>query len=123
MSERTSISFISNRFVVLLLIGGIALFSVSEYKQWQQRQKVEKQIAALKAEANTVEEKNAQLENSLRYLASTGATERLAREQLGLKKDGEIPVVFVPGKSSEQEVQAPKEVSNARAWWDYFFKQ
>lgn len=123
MPERTSISFISNRFIVLLLMGGIAFFGVSEYKQWQQRQKVQKQIAALKAEANTVEEKNAQLENSLKYLSSTGATERLAREQLGLKKEGEIPVVFVLGKAEEPEAVSSKKVHNALAWWNYFFKQ
>lgn len=121
MSTRKTITFISNRFVVVLLVGSLVLLSVSQYHQWKSRQKVQRQIDSLKSEAKLVEEKNGQLEDSLKYLSSTSATERLARQQMNLKKPGEIAVVFMPSKDAAVTTTETKKQSNVRAWWDYFF--
>lgn len=123
MSVRTSFSFVSNRFVLLLLVGSLSFLGFSQYKQWQQRQKINAQIRSLKEEANAVEEKNKQLEDSLQYLSSSGASERLARQQMNMKKEGEIPVVFVPNQSSESSTVAEPKLKNWQLWWNYFFKQ
>lgn len=117
-----SISFMSNRFVIVLLLGSIVLLAVSQYNQWQERQKITRQIESLQAEARAVDDKNKQLENSLGYLSSTGATERLAREQLGLKKEGEIAVVFVPSEDNGQTGNVDTTIPNWKLWWEYFFK-
>lgn len=121
MSTRKTITFISNRFVVVLLLGSLVLLSISEYHQWKSRQKVQRQIDSLKSEAKMVEEKNGQLEDSLKYLSSTSATERLARQQMNLKKPGEIAVVFMPSKDAAVSTFETKKQSNIRAWWNYFF--
>jgi cell division protein FtsB len=119
---RRSLSFISNRFISVLLLGTLVLLGISEYHQWENRQKITRQIESLKAEAATVEDKNSQLEDSLKYLSSTSATERLARQQ-NLKKEGEIAVVFMPAKDIEGKVAAANTESNVRAWWEYFFSK
>lgn len=121
MSTRKTITFISNRFAVVLLIGSLVLLSVSQYHQWRSREKIQHQIDSLKSEAKTVEEKNGQLEDSLKYLSSTSATERLARQQMNLKKPGEIAVVFMPSKDAGVVTSETKRQSNVRAWWEYFF--
>ncbi len=114
----------SNRFVVVVLVGSLLVLGWSQYRKWQEREKVEKQIQALKAEASQVDEKNKQLEESLKYLSTNAATERLARQQLNMKRDGEIAVVFMANggsRTSQPESQAVP-VSNWRLWWEHFFK-
>lgn len=125
MKQRATISFMSNRFVVVLLVGSLVVLGWSQYHKWQERKKVEKQIEALKAEAAHVDEKNKQLEESLKYLSTNAATERLARQQLNLKREGEIAVVFMantrPG-SGDTPTAASAAVPNWKLWWDHFFK-
>lgn len=115
----------SNRFVVVLLLGSLVVLGWSQYQKWQERKKVEKQIQALKAEAAQVDEKNKQLEESLKYLSTNAATERLARQQLNLKREGEIAVVFMAnnrtGGAVSDSQQAPAD-PHWRLWWNHFFK-
>lgn len=115
-----SIQFISNRFVIVLLLGSLALLFVSQYKQYEERKKVSRHIAALKTEAAGIVDKNQQLEDSLKYLSTTAAGDRLAR-QMNLKKEGEIAVVFMPPKDGEVLAGGTAQPSHVRAWWDYFF--
>lgn len=123
LQQRTTISFMSNRFLVVVLIGSLVVLSWSQYHKWQERKKIDRQIQALKDEAAQVDEKNKQLEESLKYLSTNAATERLARQQLNMKKEGEIAVVFMAGGRSETAsatTQAP--IPSWRLWWEYFFK-
>lgn len=114
----------SNRFVIVILVGSLVVLGWSQYQKWQDRKKVEKQIQALKAEAAQVDEKNKQLEESLKYLSTNAATERLARQQLNLKREGEIAVVFMANTrpAGAQEPSAVPPEPNWRQWWNYFFK-
>lgn len=114
----------SNRFVIVILVGSLVVLGWSQYQKWQDRKKVEKQIQALKAEAAQVDEKNKQLEESLKYLSTNAATERLARQQLNLKREGEIAVVFMANGKPEggQEASTVPPEPYWRQWWNYFFK-
>jgi hypothetical protein len=48
---------------------------------------------------------------------------KLAREQLGLKKDGEIVINFPAGGiNSQPQDDANKHQSNPKKWWQYLFK-
>ncbi len=112
----------SSRFVVVLLLGSLAILSLSQYQKWEAQKKIQKQIDALKAESQEIGEKNAQLESSLQYLASAAATERLARQQLNMKKDGEVAVVFLAGtKETAEQVAESKQIPVWKQWWEYFF--
>jgi len=59
----------------------------------RERQTVEERIQALEAEKQRLEE-------AIRALESPEAVERLAKEQLNLKKEGEEVVVVVPERSA-----------------------
>ena len=125
LKQRATISFMSNRFVVVVLLGSLVVLGWSQYHRWEERQKVEKQIQALQAEASQVDEKNRQLEESLKYLSTNAATERLARQQLNMKREGEIAVVFMADAASRanQPESQKATVPYWRLWWDHFFKR
>jgi cell division protein FtsB len=106
--------------VIVVLIGVFAL----ELPQWEQRRKINSEISQLKTQQSELEANNAALEQSLQYFASSNYQEKLAREQLGLKKDGEIVVNFPPGGVPTGKAEQPeKPQSNPEKWWQYLFKK
>jgi cell division protein FtsL len=84
----------------------------------------------LRAEIVTLRSENIQLQQSLEDARTDTAIETIAREQLGLIKPGDHPIVVV----GQPEVR-PAAAQNAsdgttasprpawRQWWDYFFGQ
>ena len=106
--------------IIIVLLGVFAL----ELQQWQQRRKINAEISHLKEEQSSLEARNNALQQSLQYFSSSEYQEKLAREQLGLKKDGEIVVNFPPGGiASGQAEQTSKSQSNPQKWWQYLFKK
>ncbi len=111
----------SKWFLAAMLILLIVVFTV-ELRQWQSREAINKEIAHLVAEQQALEQKNQDLEQSLQYFGSDSYKEKLAREQLGLKREGEIVVNFpkLADNSSGAEAQS-SEQSNPQKWWQYIF--
>lgn len=115
--------FHSKLFLGLVLIVLLAVFGL-ELQQWQQRHKINAEINHLKDEQADLESRNNALQQSLQYFSSTDYQEKLAREQLGLKKDGEIVVNFPPdGIAAQNNNDAVKPQSNPQKWWQYLFKK
>ncbi len=118
LSKKTISSRLAIATLIILLIFLVDL----KYKQWKNQQEIEKQKQNLLAQADTLQKKNNELNQSLQYLNSPSFKERVAREQLNLKKDGEIVYSF--GDAPDQAPQnTPPEIktSNVQKWWDYFF--
>lgn len=111
----------SKLFLGAILILLIILFVV-ELQQWRARQAINSEINHLISEQQALEQKNVDLEQSLQYFASDSYKEKLAREQLGLQKEGEIVVNF-PKLADETQIQAiqPPEQNNIQKWWRYLF--
>ncbi|HVY68202.1 MAG TPA: septum formation initiator family protein, partial [Patescibacteria group bacterium] len=67
--------------------------------------------------------KNDELNQSLQYLNSPSFKERVAREQLNLKKEGETVYGFSEADSASSTALAvPTDgLSNPAKWWNYFF--
>ncbi len=106
--------------VIIVLLGVFTL----ELQQWQQRQKINAEINHLKEEQASLEARNNALQQSLQYFSSENYQEKLAREQLGLKKDGEIVINFPPnGIPSGEEKPPEKPISNPEKWWKYLFNK
>ena len=105
--------------VIIVLLGVFAL----ELQQWQQRRKINAEIDHLKNEQADLEARNTALQQSLQYFSSNNYQEKLAREQLGLKKDGEIVINFPPNGIASDEGEPPKPQSNPQKWWEYLFKK
>lgn len=113
--------FQSKIFLMLVLILLISVGSL-EFKQWQQRRAVNQEIESLMAQERELQQKNKDLESSLNFLTSDEYREKIARQQLNLKKDGEIVVNFPkPELAQAGNGTAPSAKSNPLKWWDYLF--
>lgn len=113
--------FHSKLFLAAMLILLAAVFGL-ELKQWRERQVINREIEHLVAEQQDLEQKNLDLEQSLQYFSSDPYREKLAREQLGLRKDGEIVVNF-PRLPENSPVDNNQQLApgNPQKWWEYFF--
>lgn len=101
---------------IAVLVLGLGLTGLAPARQaFSQRQRVEaeqRKLAALEAE-------NRKLDDRLRRLNDPDYIEKLAREQLGLVRPGEISYVVVPPPETTQTAVAPKpkpRSAPARAW-------
>lgn len=108
-------------FVSLLVVFLSLLFF--QYRQWLERHNINREIAELQKQEQQLTEHNQQLEQSLKFFASDAYKEQVARQQLGLQKEGEIAVNFPkPGELVNINNQAPViEKSNPQKWWSYLF--
>jgi cell division protein FtsL len=94
--------------------------ALDNYRLNQEADALRGEIAALRAD-------NVQLQQQIEDSRSDAAIETIAREQLGLVKQGDHPLVLVapPPPLGPQAVTAdpapppPKPV--LQQWWDYFF--
>src|SRR6476469_2356741 len=103
--------FYSKLFLGAVLVVLLGVFAL-ELQQWQQRRKIDSEIAHLKQEQADLEERNTALQQSLQYFSSDSYKEKLAREQLGLKKEGEIVINYPAGGIPSSNSETPKSQSN-----------
>lgn len=114
--------FHSKLFLGVILIVLLTVFGL-ELNQWQQRRKVDAEIRHLVEEQASLEQRNNALQQSLQYFSSDTYKEKLAREQLGLKKDGEIVINFPPEGIASTTEQITPPANNLQKWWEYIFKK
>lgn len=115
--------FYSKLLMAALLILLAGVFTL-ELRQWRQREAVNAEINHLIGQQQAMEQKNLDLQQSLQYFSSDSYKEKLAREQLGLQRKGEIVFNFpqLANPDSENSSHAP-ELSNPEKWWQYIFLQ
>lgn len=125
--------FTSPKLFTVLGVIILVLISIPLSKKWQQKQKVDEEVAKLKQEISQVENKNQRLEELIQYLKSDQFLEEQARKNLGMKKKGEEVVVieeekgkvagaFVENKNNTSSSDnKTKPESNWKKWWNYFF--
>lgn len=85
---------------------------------WQRRDVVgdrERELAKIKAE-------NTSLEGALGDIASDAYVERVARDQLGMVREGEVIVMLPEGGVHTEKNEAQKDIPNWRKWWSLFFE-
>jgi|SRR6185503_15230558 len=111
-----------SKIVLVALILIAAFFVQLHYRQWQKRKSVEEQIHKLTLQEQEIEKANKDIAESLTYLQSAGYKERAAREQLGLKKEGEIVVKFDEQQGDANTTTQPQsKTANIEDWIAYFF--
>lgn len=82
---------------------------------------------ALRAEILNLRTENIQLQQQIEQARTDTAIETIAREQLGLIKPGDHPLVLVPSDpapAATAPTSAPAPTPSPptwRQWWDYFF--
>lgn len=113
---------ISSKITIFGLIIFLIFMANLKYKQYKNQKAIETQKRSLLAQTESLQKKNNELNESLQYLNSTSFKERVAREQLNLKKDGEIVYSFGTEKNVEQVIQNTEQAnSNFQKWWNYIF--
>jgi cell division protein FtsL len=113
---------LSTKFALFCLLLLLLFLGDLKFRQWQSQRQINQQKQSLEGQANELQQKNDELTQSLQYLSSPSFKERVAREQLNLKKDGEQVYSFSDGPTSQPQ-SAQDKTSNAKKWWDYFFNE
>lgn len=121
--------FTSSKFfvflLILILIGIITAATKESYRKYQ----IDKEVANLKEEMESLKERNELLSDLLDYFDSEKSLEKEARLKLNLLKEGEKLVIISPDKNkkTDSESQASEDsqkeqVSNFKKWLKYLFK-
>jgi cell division protein FtsB len=101
--------FFSAVFILLFLaVAGFLVFS--NWKVNQKRSELNAKIISLKKEIQEMEDKKTQLEDALQQTQSSDYAEKVAREDLNMKKQDE-DVVAVKQSTGTAETAAPAEKS------------
>jgi len=112
---------ISSRAAIVGLLILLLLLGRSKFKQWQDQREITKQKETLQAQADAQQKKNNDLNQSFEYLNSPEFKERVARQQLGLKKEGEQVYSFSDAPPSQSTTSGGTGNENPKKWRDYFF--
>ncbi len=117
------VPLVGNKVFIAVLLASAAVLVSLQLAQWKKRAAIEKEVASLQQEARELEQRNSEISDSLAFLGTTSATERIARQQLNMKKEGEIVVNFgEPNETQGVPVTQIEKISNKQLWLDYFFK-
>lgn len=110
-------SKITLAIILVVLLGVFAL----ELQQWKQRKTIDSEINHLIQQQAELEKHNQALEQSLNYFSTDNYKEKLAREQLGLKKEGEIVINYPTNGIPSSQPENIKPKNNPQKWWEYIF--
>lgn len=119
----TALRFRLRTGAVAVVLGALALASLAPIRQaYTQNQRINAEEAKLQA----LEAENRQLRERLERLNDPDYVEKLAREQLGLVKPGEVSYVVVPPAPSTSTTAAPPAESRSLwqrigDWWSGLF--
>jgi cell division protein DivIC len=88
--------------------------------------RLNQQADALRVEVRDLRNENIALQRQILHARTDAAIESIAREQLGLVRPGDNPLVLVPaGPAPGADAPATPQPNPApppwREWWDYFF--
>lgn len=117
-------TYVNNSVFLLFLVVTAVSLGVIQYRERSKSKSVEQEVSSLTAQQKELESRNKQIADSLNFLYTTSAKERIARGQLNMKKDGETVVSFSdPAVVSDTQNTQAMQTSNRMKWWSYFFNQ
>jgi cell division protein FtsB len=116
---------LSSKIAVGLLVIVLAFLTNLKYHQFREKKSLEKLKTDLELQAAQQQKKNQELSNSISYLGSNDFKDQVARQQLDLKKNGEIVYNFTQNNISTTSLPTTSQMqlSNPKKWWNYFFKK
>lgn len=117
-------NFISSKTVIFMLAALLAFLGYLKIKQYRVHSAVEKEKTQLLRQETALRQKNEELSQSLSYLSSESFKEKIAREQLNLKREGEAVYTFGEKQTglSEPLPEASAGKPNYQKWISYFTK-
>lgn len=106
------------RIVVALISLGLAISAGRTIVELWQRRDV---VSVRKQELVKIQAENNTLQDKLKDMGSDAYVERVARDQLGMIKEGEtivmLPEGAIQGRGGGEEMNMP----NWKKWWSLFF--
>ena len=118
----------SGRLILFGLLALSLLFVASYVQRSGEREAVEAEIKALRAQIVQAHQQQAVLQDQLEHIAQPGAIDAAARNDLGLVQPGDQPIVVIdpPAMSAAAAPQpAPAPAAESRpawlGWLDRFF--
>lgn len=109
-------------FMIIVFVTLIVVLVTANVKITKKRARLTSQINILKQEIQTLEQRNKDLGAGLSQSGSEEHLEKVAREQLDLKKPGEEVVVIAKEQDQEKEQEEPEEKKNSwnpKYWWEW----
>ncbi|MEA3510339.1 MAG: septum formation initiator family protein [Actinomycetota bacterium] len=105
--------------LAVVLLGALAL-TVSGILPFRQLVSQQRQIEHSQDQLTALERENQVLSDDIAMLGTDAEIERIAREQYGLVKPGEVAYVVVTPRETSVVVTQPDPIvrSDERAWWE-----
>lgn len=114
----------------------MGFFVYPAIQEMGRKNKIEEEISALKNEKDKLERDNYFMKERISYFETEEYKERVAKEKLSLKKNGERVVAVSPfasnGNESGEEIEVSNsdviinsnkgDIANYKKWWGYFFE-
>lgn len=116
MMMRTPIFTI--RIAVALISLGLAISAGRTIVELWQRREV---VGVRKQELTKIKAENVSLQDKLTDMGSDAYLERIARNQLGMIKDGETIIMLPEGAVQGRADGEEKNIPNWKKWWRLFF--
>ena len=123
----------NSRLFFLSIFITLILITVSFSKEFIKNYKINQEIESLQREIESLETKNFELSELIKYFATDDFIEERARIDLGLKKPGETMVIIAEPEDTfsdseqkqitEKEQTKPEKISNPKKWWNYFINK
>lgn len=107
-------------FLYIVLVAGILVSArtIVTIVELLQREKI---IGIKSEQLATLERENEALHKKLEEVNSVSYTEKIARDKLGLVKDGETIVIMDTDDRGEISSKIEENLPNWRKWWKLFF--
>ena len=115
-------NFFQSKLGTLVLMGLFVSVVFAGAKALSQKYQTDKQVRQLQARTDQIKSDNSQLSDLVNYLGTTQYQEKAAREQLNLKKPGEVVVGLPQDQPVVAAAATTVQISNSKKWYDYFFK-
>ena len=114
-------------WIVVIAGSLLVFFMIAIVREVVHGYTVRQQVARLRQQVTTEEQRQKELNDLLEYLASPTFQERQARLNLGLKKSGERVVIVPPSNGTNSDLTGSStstvSIQGPAAWWQYFFGQ
>lgn len=114
------------RMAAVLVVPLLLYALVATGQKAAENYQLNQQADALRADIVNLRSENIQLQQQIEQARTDVAIETIAREQLGLIKPGEHPIVLVSNGANAtapatEPVPQPRPKPVWRQWWDVFF--
>lgn len=106
------------RIAVALISLGLAISAGRTIVELWQRRDV---VGVRKQELTKIQAENNTLQDKLKDMGSDAYVERVARDQLGMIKEGETIVMLPEGAIRGRGGSEEKNMPNWKKWWSLFF--